>query len=185
MSNLADQLRDLIESVSKDEEIYAIVAEVTAVDEDRRSCTVSPVSGDPEILDVKLQSSIGSDTGLVQIPVVSTEDNPSYAIVNFTSAHTAYAALFNRIDKILIDTDLVQFNGGGNGGLVNISDLVDKINGLENALNSFINIYNLHTHSVPQAPSGATVSATPLAQSTDTIAPITTVTDLEDTKVTH
>jgi len=77
------------------------------------------------------------------------------------------------------DTDM-RFNGGGNGGLINIADIVSKLNTLENTLNAFFTLFNAHVHT---GNLGAPVTP-PLTPQTTTFTP-TTVQDIEDNKVKH
>lgn len=78
------------------------------------------------------------------------------------------------------------FNGGDNGALINIDDLVNRLNDFETALNSHLLIFNLHTHSVPQTPTGSTVSVVPSSLDTDNfLVPLTINQDLEDTNIKH
>jgi hypothetical protein len=75
----------------------------------------------------------------------------------------------------------VVFNGGKLGGLITISDLVTKLNNLENFCNELAGIYNSHTHEVVSvgSPTGPVV---PLDENTLTL---TKQSDIEDTTITH
>ncbi|MGB0522388.1 MAG: hypothetical protein ACPGJS_05480 [Flammeovirgaceae bacterium] len=65
----------------------------------------------------------------------------------------------------------ISLNGGGKGGLVDIQTLVDKIQALEQAINT-------HTHPVPQL-------GTSLPTADGLIAPLTTRNELENKNITH
>lgn len=65
--------------------------------------------------------------------------------------------------------ETIQINGGNNGGLININDLVNK-------LNELVNVFNNHTHQVTTSGS----ATAPLVRALEFIKA-----DLEDTKITH
>lgn len=78
------------------------------------------------------------------------------------------------------------FNGGDNGALMNIDDVVSRINDLEIAANNHLVLYNLHTHPVPQIPVGSTISSVPVSPDTDNfLIPITINLDIQDLDITH
>ena len=73
---------------------------------------------------------------------------------------------------VVIDGNSVVINGGSNLGLVNILPLVAKLNALELMMNS-------HTHLIITPLPSSPTSNSPVQL------PITTLTELEDTKVKH
>jgi len=163
-----------IDEWARNKSIYSIVGTVVSIDETERSCEVEPVDGSANIEKVRLQASLSLTTGFVCVPSVG-----SFVIVTFINDTTGYISLFSEIDKILFDSDLVQFNGGGDGGLPKTSSLITKINQIENWINNFVADYNTHTH-ICAAPGVA--SATPLPVLTETITP-TISSDLENLKI--
>ena len=164
----------LVEQRLELEELYSIIAVVNSVDEDTRTCVVTEVEG-AVLIDVKLQALNSSSLGLVQIPTVG-----SYVIVSFLSPTDSFISCYTNVDKILIDTDLVQFNGGDNGGLINIEDLVAKINNIENQLKD-------HQHKYIPYPGGA--AELPVSTTKDIVTnpdfSNTQYSDIEDTNITH
>jgi len=158
------------------EELYSVIAVVNSVDEDTRTCVVTEVEG-AALINVKLQALNSSSSGLVQIPTVG-----SYVIVSFLSPTDSFVSCYTDVDKILIDTDLVQFNGGDNGGLINIEDLVTKINNVEADIN---NLKSVFSSWVPVLQDGGTALKT--ASSTWSVAQLTLTqdSDIEDNKITH
>ena len=161
-------------------EIYSKVCKVTAVDKSARTVDVEPLDESADIKAVRLQPDISKSTGLVQIP-----RNGSMVVVTFINEATAFVSLVTDPEEIIIDTDQVTINGGGNDGLINIRDLVTKLNNLENMLNAHIVVFNAHTHPYfpgPLAQAPTSVTATP-----DTQTPLvpTVKLDLEDGKVKH
>ena len=175
-------IREAIQQIVKDnEEIYSLIATVTEVDENKRTIDAKPIDGSAEIFDVRLQAAESGATGFVQIP-----ENGSEVVITFLSKDTAFVSLCTSVTKLLVDSEEMTINGGNNGGLINISSLVDKINALEDLVNSLLTDYKVHTHNAPQAPSGVIPTTPLLVPFTGlNIAPITTVNDLEDTKITH
>jgi len=175
-------IKELIQKLSREGlEIYSLPCKVTAIDEGARTCTVEPLNGDPEVFKVKLQADPDLEEGIAIIPA-----KDSTVIVSFLANNKAFVSLYSSIDKILIDTPEVIYNGGDNGGLINIEDLVAKLNNLENALNNHITAYNSHIHQAPQAPTGTIPTNPPqVPDSSNTISPTTQVSDLEDDKIKH
>lgn len=76
---------------------------------------------------------------------------------------------------------VIRLNGDKNDGLVKIGPLVNRLNAIENKINSHLILYNAHTHvdflTVSTGP--------PIILDPKPIAPITTKTILENTKVKH
>ncbi len=185
MASGSENIRDLMLKLTEnDDEIFSTVGEVSDVDESARTCTITPANGTAQIIGCRLQSGIDSQSGFVMIP-----KEGSNAVATFLSNETAYLALMDAVDKILIDTDLVEFNGGDNGGLINIQSLVDKINAVESSINNHITVFNTHTH-ITTATIGPTavvgvIAPTIPGDNTNTITPSTTVNDLEDDKIKH
>lgn len=177
-------IKEIIEKAAKgDEELYSIIATVDEVDEDARTCSCTPIDGAAQLFDVNLQAGKEATTGFVQIPTVESQ-----VVVTFLSKDTAFISLCVEVDKVLLDCDEVTINGGDNGSLIIIQDLVDKINAIEDAHNGLVSDFNLHTHNTT-----ATISASAVpgvispttSQNTDIIIETTTVAAIENTKVTH
>ncbi len=94
--------------------------------------------------------------GIIQIPKIG-----SYVAVIMDSRASGFVVMSEEVEQIII-------NGGENGGLINIKELVEK-------LNNVINTFNNHTH---PATSGTT---SPTASQLTTIQQD----DMEDKKITH
>jgi len=99
---------------------YSIVCEVLAVTGDK--CDCSPVNGDADLIDVRLQAS--TTTGILITPTVG-----SNVVVSLLSNGSAFVSMYSDIDSI-------QLNGSNYDGLVKVNDLVTKLNNLENDLNT-------------------------------------------------
>lgn len=151
-------------------QIYGIIGTVTAIDKGERTCTVTPITGEADVQDVNLQANTSLDNGIVTFPVLDSE-----VIVSFLSDENAYISLFSEIDEIRI-------NNGENGGLINISDLVGKLNTVENDLNDLKTVLAAW---VPVTQDGGTALKAALGTYyTEFIVP-TQEAELEDTNVLH
>lgn len=177
-------IREILNEIVKNrDEIYSIVAKVIEVDETARTIDVEPLNGDAEIYGVRLQADIESTNGVVVIPKVDTN-----VIVTFMNKSTGFVSLVTDVDKvhimseteITIDCDDITINGGDNDGLVIVSELVTKLNNIENWISQFATVWSSHVHTDPISGStGTTVSPAPTP-------PTTTVqSDLENDKVKH
>lgn len=158
-----------------------IVAKVTSVTESKGVCDVA-LANDPdlEIYDVRLQATTAENLkGILIVPVVG-----SYVLINIikNNPQAAFVSAFTEVEKVIWEnesgmtlelSDRLKLNGVAHGGLVIIQNLVDRINTLENAINT-------HVHS--GVTSGSSLSGIP------TPAPITQITqkqDLENPDVVH
>lgn len=130
---------------------------------------VEPINGDPVLFNVKLQVN-ASTQGWAVKPKLNSEVLVGHVDGN---EKNCFVAMFSEVDSVMI-------NGDGNGGLIKIQSLVDKLNNLENKVNDIITKYGVHTHLDPV--SGAT--GTPSAIVTGAITP-TVKNELENEKVKH
>lgn len=198
-------IKELIEKIVAGKiTVPILLCTVESVDKNNCTIDVKPVNGNADMFEVRLRSIIDDkDTGQVIFPakdshvLVGLIDNNvnSACVIQYSEIEsiqtiigTGNKTLYDK-DAIKIDWKKVIFNGGNNKGLVKIMPLVGRINNLENNLNGLIAKYNVHTHDVVGAvPLGANpIVATPTAtgQSSNTIAPLTTQAQLENTKITH
>lgn len=172
---IIDQIKEIVKLTFKSEKIYSEVCTIVSVNETERTCVCQPIDDSAQLQKVRLQAIKNQSVGLVQIPKVG-----SYVIVTFIDNRNSFISTLTEVDKILIDTDLVQFNGGTLDGMVKINDLVTKLNNLENTLNTFMNTtFNTHTH-ISASPGSPTAVPVPLniASLTPTVKA-----DLENTKI--
>ena len=179
MANIRDIFNSLITSRFKEEEIYSLKGTISNVNEAELLCDFTPQVG-AKILDVSLNIVKENEFGFILIP-----EEDSQGIVTFLNNEEAFLLNAEILSKILIkigeltlvvDDSKFEFNGGTNGGIVNVNDLVTKLNNLENKVNTIITTYNLHVH-----PSTGVVTP---QQITGNLTP-TVKADLEDTKITH
>lgn len=112
------EIKDLLRQLLKDnEEIYSLVAKVVSVDEAKRVCKVEPLDGSASIFNVRLQSSVSSEIGLVIFPALESE-----VTVTFLAKELAYVSQTNKLEKILLN-------------IGNFSLFIDKENVNENVKN--------------------------------------------------
>lgn len=170
-----ENIKDLIRQLSDTgEEIYSKICTVVSVDDTKRTCTVRPIDESAEINRVKLQAFINGKTGVYLQPAEGSE-----VIVTFIGKSAAYVAMYSELDEIFIDVPQITINGGDNGGLINIGDLVSKINALESDLNTVKGLFNAW---VPLVEIPLKTALTPWAAQIFTP---TLTAELEDTKVKH
>jgi len=153
------------------------VGTVKNVDETERKCDVEPIGDDGDRFDVRLQGAFGLNTGLVIIP-----KDGSVVVVTFINRTAAFVSMFTEVDKVLLDTDLFQMNGGSNGGLINVEDLVTQMNKAQNDLNSLKTALSGWT---PVPNDGGAALKVALGNFFGTQLALTAKEDMEDTKITH
>lgn len=177
-------LAEIIQAFVKGEfdklQIYSEVATVTSVNETDRTCEAELVSGG-KVYEIRLQSVIGNSNGFVQIPAVNSK-----ILITFLNKSTGFVSLCSEVSKILIDTDLVQFNQGTLDGMVKINDLVSRINDLENLFTTLQT--NIGSWIVAPNDGGLafkTVLTTPPTGFATKTVPSTIKADFENTKITQ
>lgn len=175
MDEIGKMLRKITED--KSAEIYSVVCTVESVDVSKRTADVAPINGNAEIFDVRLQSALNGSNGLCIFPVVG-----SVVVVTFLNKLTGYVSLFSEVDKITLDTENeITIDGGQNGGLVKVNDLLSKINTIESKLNALQTDYSTHIHTDPissvTGPLAVPFISTPITP--------TVLVDIENDKIKH
>lgn len=144
--------------------VYFNDCEVVSTNEDERTCIVQ--NGVNEI-EVRLMPVI--DDGILIMPVIG-----STVSVLQSDRYDPVIVQYSEVEKIIL-------MGGDNKGLVKVVELKNKLNAVENQLNSILNI--LKTTSIPLAPSG-TYPFAPLYASLNPLTP-TQQTDIENPLIQH
>jgi len=134
--------------------INLFYAEVTSVNEVERTCVINSTSFSATDIEFTVDLCILGNTGLVIIPTVGSQ-----VMVIFNKGVNPSIIQHSYIDKILL-------NGDTNGGIPISSDLVSRLNTVENKINSIISSYNLHTHTET-----STVTTVPIIPITGTLTP--------------
>jgi len=178
------ELEEGLKKLSKAEDAF-FLAKVISIDDDKFTLDIDV--DDFEIYDVRLKSIIDSE----QVSIIVIPEKGSSVMVGRQAKNVFFVIKVNEIKavkilfkdglKTVLDKDGIVINDGQFGGLIKVAELVNKINSLENTVNSLITSYKAHTHT---APSGGT--GTPLPPVTvGLLNPITKINDLENTKVKH
>lgn len=155
--------------------IYLVTGKVLSVDETAGTCSVEAVTGKATttIEGVEFQTTISD--GLLIIPKVDSEVK-----VLFSTYTTPFIAQYGDVEKMYLAADLIQFNDGALEGIVKVIELTQKLNNIENKVNSIISTFNSHTHTsggagAPTTPPMAPISGTlTLTQKADIENPIIT-----------
>ncbi len=162
----------LLQLVNESKPMHTVLCKVEAVDTNQATCDAAPVDGSPIYYKVRLRATIDSaQTGIIIIPVIG-----SYVLVGCISDidDFRYVILYDQIQSMEIVCQDIRLNGATNGGVVKVSELVNKINRLEQHAST-----HQHAYASPGGP--AVTTPTP----TQPIIPITTIADLQSTTVKH
>lgn len=201
--NIKEAIRQLAQG---DNPTASLMCQVDAVDREARTVDCTPIDGSAPLLGVNLQANQASQFGIVAFPRTG-----SYVVVGFVAHGSAGVVLLtddiesievvisddstrivadeegvhvqvgDTISAELTDTGVV-FNGGDNGGLVQAAQLTQRINAIEQDINSLKQVFATW-QAVPQ--DGG--SALKVAAATWMTSPLTTTkrSDYENTKVKH
>lgn len=177
------ELSDIIETLAGtkgNNKISVIEGTVISVSEANRTCIVDPLADNYQGQIEEVYLSAQPNDGLIQIPAIGSVVKVCVCMgIDFP-----FIIQFSDLDKVIIFTDTsIQFNDGSFGGIVKVQSLVDKINALENKVNSIISTFNTHVHSGVTTGSGSSAVTPTLI--TGTITPITQVSDINNTRITH
>jgi len=140
------------------------------IDKEKRTCTFVPSGDEAERMNIRLQALMSSERGFVMIPVEG-----SSIAVTFVNKHTGFVALTEDIEEIV-------YQGGNNGGLINVEPLISKINALENDLNTLKKLIQSWV-TVP-SDGGAALKAVLSAWSNSNLS-VSVRGDIENTKFKH
>lgn len=203
MSNIKEIIRQLAQGGRQS---VSLVCKVDAVDKDARTVDCTPLDESAPLLGVNLQANQGSTFGMVTFPKVD-----SYVVVGFVADGSAGVVLLTdevesvevvisedtaRISadkdgiRVLMGNDTsaeltkegITLNGGGFGGTVKVVELTDRINAIENDINTLKGVFSGWV-AVPQD-GGAALSAASAAWSATPLE-LTTRDHYENEKVKH
>lgn len=177
MSTIAELIREIVKPLLT---LSAFTGKVVKVDKDKETCTIQPDDEGPEVFNVRLTAVIKSqDSKQLFIPVVGSE-----VVVGVldNNINNCYVAQYSEIEKIEWKAEAIEFNGGENGGLAVVAELVKKFNRLEQKHDALCTQLELLPVPVSGAVSGPPV---PGSFSANKINTLTKQSDLENTKVKH
>ena len=147
------------------------IGTVNSVDRDKKTCEVT-IDRDEIILYDVLLSPDDSDMGILLIP--KTGSNVVVSTM-FDDDTQNYVTMTGEVDQVII-------RGGSLGGLIRINDLVEKVNAIEDDINSLKQVFS--TWSPVAQDGGAALKGASGSWSSNTIT-LTKVKDIENDKVTH
>lgn len=149
------------------EKPVTILGTIAAVDENSKTCNIDDDGF--MMYGIRLQSVTNAAAGILKVPkigaqalAVKIEDGDGFMLLDCAE-----------YDKII-------FNGGTNGGLINIQRLVDKINAIEKQVEALKKIFKAWQPVYEQSLQTAIKGSNDLAPKLET-----QTKDLEDTTVTH
>ena len=139
-STIHNQLQNLCQT--KFEAAWLFVAQVSSVQQDS-TCTIRMPSG-MELAGVRLRAVVNDDKDQI---LVTPKQHSHVLVADFSGGNLTDLAVikFSRpqaIDinigssTVHIEDGQIEFNGGDNGGLINITDLTGKLNTIERDLNA-------------------------------------------------
>ena len=196
----AEKIRQQLRQFTKSDNA-TMLGEVVSVDKEAGTCVLKVDAAD--WYDVRLQCVTGTDGGVLIEPKVGSKalaldvnGGDGWMIVQTAEVESIKIGIEEKIEveigdvklgveknKVTIGDDTeVEINGGKNGGMVKVSELVKKLNTIENSYNTLVQA--LMATSITLAPSGSYPLAQHLAN-VRTISPTTSTADIEDGKIKH
>jgi hypothetical protein len=161
----------LVTSKLREPKVCKVLTVNAGVNSAIQVCDCKPLDGSAIVRDVTLITSYqNNQAGFMLVPKVN-----SLVQVSFNDDCDAFVSMVSVVDFIYL-------NGNDYGGLVQVQPLVDKLNNLENKVNSLITFTQTHTHSGVTVGSGVTGTASPPVTGDLTT---TQKNDLENTTVLH
>lgn len=171
MSNIADIVRKMVRGEIP---VQVTVCKVLSVDQGNCTIQAEPVNGHAEMHNVKLRAAAdGANTGFVLFPVPGT--HVLVASID-NNVNNSFVVMIEQFDRLRISQDngfslevnpqgQVLFNGGNQGGMVIVGNLVARLNSIESDLNTLRTLFN--TWIVTPSDGGAALKAliTPWASS--------------------
>lgn len=143
MSKENDILFQLIDIWAKENELYSLQGTVKSVNLSERTCVVIPTDGSPDVLDVNLEADSGTSTskGFFVVPEVG-----SVVVITFMNKEDSHITAWTEISQVVAKSTEWIFNNGANGGMVKVIENTEKLNNIENKVNSIISFINSHVH---------------------------------------
>lgn len=115
----------------------------------------------------------------VEIPMVGTQ-----CIILFRDGHQGRPQLFacHQADKVLLTSNLIEVNGGGNGGVINIEQAITEWQGIKDDVNRLKTVF---AGWIPSPGDGGAALKTAATSWAGNELPAVNRQALEDTKFTH
>ncbi len=147
-----------------------VLGTVAAVDESAKTCDID--DDGLVMYGIRLQCVTDAAGGILCVP----KKGAAALVVQIEGGDGWMLADCAEYEKIII-------NGGGNGGLININDLINRLNVLEKSLNDLKQVFSTTWVVAPQD-GGAALKSAAANWAADTITE-TKAEDIEDTTVKH
>ena len=152
------------------------------------TCTI--LIGDLEVTDVRLRAVINDkDDQILRIPkqgsqvlVADMSGGQFRELVVIEQSETEKIDLTIGQTTITVEDVKITINGGNNGGLININDLTNRLNNIENDINTLKNVF---TAWVPVPQDGGAALQTAAATWAGQLLTQTQNSDYEDTTIKH
>ena len=181
--NNTDRLQRAIRQLAanENETIYSVLATVVSVDAGAKTCEVAPIDGTANISDVRL----APETDQARPAILPVPAEGSVVIVDMINDSDGYVAMYSAVDSLIFRTtegNVLQLQDGTLGGLVIVSNLVERLNLIESDINSLKQIFNAW---VPVPSDGGAALKTALATYPTETLDETEDSDIENESVTH
>lgn len=187
MSKEAENIRQALKNFVKNREKQTlIIGKVIKIDKTNNSIDVE-IDGELVAYNVKLTASEDSNISIIIYPKIN-----SYVIIGIIENNFSNAALikYSDIESIAVFSDAITlasnsvvYNGGNNGGLIKIAELINSLNKIERDLTLLkANISSISTQTTPLT--GTTLAAA-LSVYLQNIIPETLRPSLENIKIKH
>jgi len=149
---------------------HSIVGSIVSIDS-ANTCTIQPQDTNRTVIQNVL---LTSDSGVAPtyVPAIGTQ-----VIVSLFGPNSGFLAQHGAVQSVALAVGTSNY-----GGLVKVTDVVSRLNKIENKVNDIISKYNTHTHA--GVTSGGAVTAVPTPLEVGTLTP-TVNSDIENTVVTH
>lgn len=168
------QGQELIEALNRAVNVpqMTVLGEVISVDMTKQTAEMKLDEKGNVTYTVRLKSIVDSEkTGFIVFPAVG--------------AKVLATKIYNKDDYVMLtcsEAQEVWLRGKANGDLINISDIVGRLNSIEDKVNSIISTFNTHAHTGVTTGGGTSgTTATTVSGSLEN----TTESDINDEKVKH
>ena len=183
-----DLLLGFVDVWSKQNNIYSKQCTVTSIDVNKRICNCAPVDGSAEIVEVSLEADIAINSsdepkdshpkGFFIVPKLN-----SLVTVSFTSKGNGFLSSYTEIEDVIIKSTSFTFNDGSYGGLIKVSDLIDRLKEYEDLFTQLKTDLNAWTP-VPQD-GGLALKTILISGFLTKTVPSSNVSEFENDKIVH
>jgi hypothetical protein len=120
--NEIQSIKEAIRIIAKNPASYSVVCNVSDIDLGKSICNCTPVDGSAILVNVRLNADYKD--GFKLIP-----KDGSLVVVSLLNNTTGFISMVSEVDEI-------HLNGTNYGGVVKVIELTDKLNALENDINT-------------------------------------------------